>query len=159
MRGGVVAAGVVLMIVGAFLLFFLPGTGFTGVGGTSGSNPISDVLLGIVVGFIGFIVLIAGLAASPDLPPQTIYIQQPHGYRSFPPQFEARASEQPVARFHGTPSETRPDPQSLEGARASAAFIEGTQSLTTAFCPYCGAPGKSEFRYCRSCGKEMPLDS
>jgi hypothetical protein len=173
-RGGDVAAGVGLMLVGAFLLFFLPGTGFTAVGGSSGSNPISDSLMGLVVGFIGFIVLIAGLAASPDARPQTVYVQQaPPSHQAPGPTYGAPTTSPPSEVGHSNLASTQPPAQKwtppsaiTEPSRPSGTsdnpVVPPVQSHVTlqtrAFCPYCGARGSPDFRFCRSCGREQPKE-
>jgi hypothetical protein len=77
MRTGVAGVGVLLMLVGALLFF----TAFGSVGSGSSTTPtgsgpfalVSTGSLGIIVGFIGFLVFIVGLAASPDTPSLSAY--------------------------------------------------------------------------------------
>ena len=58
-----VAGGVVLVVIGGFMFLVVPTS--TSSFQAGGANPISLALLGAIIGFIGFLVFIAGLAASP----------------------------------------------------------------------------------------------
>ena len=146
MRGGVVAAGVILMILGAILFFVYPITP-----NNSGANPFGDLFIGPVLGFIGFIVLIAGLAASPNTPPTVIYQTAPAPSYPSPsgqawnsiPQPSSQPAPQPVApppttQTAAAPTDTTSPPIAAES--------EG------GFCPHCGKPTKSGYKFCRSCG-------
>jgi ribosomal protein L40E len=69
MRGGVVAAGVALIIVGT-IFFYLSNTTVAGVSGQGGgvvgykTETQIFLMIGVVLGIVGFVTLIAGLAAS-----------------------------------------------------------------------------------------------
>lgn len=66
MRSGVTAAGAFMIIVGVAMMFILPGimAEEAGTGGLLWGLSFS-VVVGSVIGFLGFVILIAGLAASP----------------------------------------------------------------------------------------------
>jgi len=116
MRGGVVAGGVVLMIIGLFFMSFL---GTMWGSQTVGSGVIAGLfipqLVGIGMLFLGFILLIAGLAASP--------IERP---------VQPRVSIQPAAiRRRSTPEEkTR--------ILAICPKCKSRVRSSSKFCPECG---------------------
>ena len=174
MRGGVVAAGVLMMMIGAFLFFFAPQVG--GSASNSGSgfsfgaiNIASTAFFGIVIGFIGFIVFIAGLAASPTpvvaLPGR--FAQASPTYSELPPSQaqpgsgDERGRRQwatetgslitPAATMAQLPANPSP-PVTAVSTVDTAPPIPGS----SLFCPYCGASTKSEYKFCRSCGKQAP---
>ena len=65
MRSGVVAAGVLMMIIGGALVVFIPTkeqAPFTEIGGV---GILVHQVIGAGMAFLGFLVFIAGLAASP----------------------------------------------------------------------------------------------
>ena len=139
MRGGVVAAGVVLMIFGAILFFEYPVTS-----SNNGSNPFADLFLGPIIGFIGLIVLIAGLAASPNVPPTVVQYPSPAPFYATP--------APPPSQQYIAPSFAPPDPTLSPAVRSSAAE---TEAAGGGFCPYCGKQTLTGYKFCRSCGHTL----
>lgn len=143
MRGGVVAAGVILMIIGAILFFDYPITNT----GNSGANPFADVFIGPILGFIGFILLIAGLAASPTQAPTVVYqTGAPPTYSSPSPQSWPSPVPQSASPL------AAPNPQSSSASPVPPPAGSGDSG---GFCPYCGKKTVSGYRFCRSCGRAL----
>ena len=172
MRGGVVGAGVLLMILGAILFFYYPVTNTAG----SGANPFGDLFIGPILGFIGFILLIAGLAASPATA-QTIVIQQatprqaqpgwrnqaygqvdlrndgptfpvgghPAGIVTSPTNFARPGNKSP----YSVPSDSI-DYSPNRGGSGSPA---GSPAHTHLFCPWCGSGRVEQAPFCSGCGR------
>lgn len=139
MRGGVVAAGVVLMIFGAILFFEYPITS-----SSNGSNPFGDLFIGPIIGFIGFILLIAGLAASPNVPPTVIQYPAPTPAYSSP-------TPPPSQRYVAT-NPPPPDPTSAVVPRSAPELSDEDKG---GFCPYCGKAAQPGYKFCRSCGHAL----
>lgn len=136
-----------MMLFGAFLFFEVPVQSSTP---GSGTNPFADLFLGPIIGFIGFLVFIAGLAASADSEPHTVYIQAP-AYPTSQRPYSAPAQYSNPAPTSVPPAPVGPmAPPQLDANALRPA--EGAGS----FCPFCGSPTQAEFRFCRTCGKEMP---
>lgn len=184
MRGGVVAAGVVLMVLGAFLLFFAPqvatsasnsGSGFS----FGGINIVSTAFFGIVIGFIGFLVFIAGLAASPTpeasrvvysqpppTPPPSAYPVWLPAANPAPATSRSTSSQPPTPPPNTRPAELaggsvqEASPPSIQSGPSGVTRASGAGASDTVgssrFCPYCGATTRAEYKFCRSCGKEAP---
>jgi hypothetical protein len=166
MRGGIVAAGVILMVLGALLFF--GSLGSTGTQGVSFGNVVSTAGFGLVLGFIGFIVFIAGLAASPNMPPPVVveesgYVRRHSAYPRRHPEDDqglwAGGDPDDAPRppyFPPNPPVTAPPPSPYVATPTVATQNPGAGGAV--FCPYCGAPSKPEYRFCRSCGKEAPTE-
>jgi hypothetical protein len=160
MRAGIVAAGVIMMVLGA--LIFFGSLGSTGTQGISGANILSEAGFGAILGFIGFIVFIAGLAASPtpDIAvserygqPASSAVQTETGDEWVKRRWAAEmGAPDPAAATRGPP----PSSPTSTGSGPSTTNSSPRGSGNGVFCPYCGAPSKPEYRFCRSCGKEAP---
>jgi hypothetical protein len=160
MRAGIVAAGVILMVLGA--LIFFGSLGSTGTQGLSLTGILSGAGLGAILGFIGFIVFIAGLAASPE-PEATSRPDYGSGddaprprYNSPPPQYYTPPAPDPPSA-PSSPSQFSPSSVSTVAVATRVTSPRDTAS-DGLFCPYCGAATKPEYMFCRSCGKEAPRE-
>lgn len=131
------------MLIGAVLVFAQPGTGLTSLGGSSGSNPITNTLLGFAIGFIGFIVLIAGLAASANPGPTVVQYVPPSTFSS-PSQ---RDDQQYDVRPRAVRSTSQPRPDASDSP--------SSHDADSGFCPYCGKPTLAGHEFCRSCGHAL----
>jgi len=130
MRGGVVAAGVVMMVVGALLFFYSPDTLGSGSSlGTSLTNVASTAFFGLVLGFIGFLVFIAGLAASPE-----------HRYEPSPSRYRLDSP--------GEVAPSGPGPW-MSGESAPAGILMSR-------CLRCGFNNPYYEMDCRNCGQKLP---
>jgi hypothetical protein len=163
-RGGVVAAGVILMIIGAILFFAYPITP-----NNQGANPFGDLFIGPVLGFIGFILLIAGLAASPTPPPTVVYQTPPPSARAEPNNpnewiqwrmaREMGQEYNPPTRGSQTTSGAAPPPPDNQPSPTPMARMQSPANESNGgFCPFCGKGMRPGYRFCRSCGKELPAD-
>jgi len=130
MRGGVLAGGVVMMIIGIILMSFFS-VGYSSGGGVAGF--FSPQLIGIGLFLLGFIIMIAGLAASSEKKNQgqPIIIQAPTPYLSPRSMYDERAWERLV-----------------EGSR-------NTPSVILAICPNCKKRIPSENKFCPECGYDI----
>ncbi len=151
MRGGIVAAGVVMMVLGALLFF--GSFGSIGTQGFNGADLLSTAGFGVILGFIGFIVFIAGLAASQEPAHQPrestpTYMGRDRGplYADSPPVW----TSSPVPSFPSAPPP--PAPLAVPPQPSNAGGAGG------AYCPFCGAPSKVEYKFCRKCGHEAPTE-
>jgi hypothetical protein len=186
MRGGIVAAGVIMMVFGAVLFF--GSFGSIGTQGLNGASILSAAGFGVILGFIGFIVFIAGLAASPeyqrvsrsgydsdDDAPRPAYYAPPAQYHVPPASAASPApsnSSEPVnaddwvrerfAAYMGSPNSSsaqRAQPVPTPASPASAVTTSPVPPAGSGvFCPYCGTPTKPEYMFCRSCGKQAPAE-
>lgn len=161
MRGGVVGAGVLLMLLGAILFFVFPITA-----NNSGANPFADLFLGPIFGVIGFLVFIVGLAASPNVPVQHHYYSQSSSPRStaidessgYP---DRRVIDRVTYRREDLVA-PQPDPEPAYQARPThvednpPTDPKASGDASAVYCPFCGAQTRTEFRFCRACGKEAP---
>lgn len=149
------------MVLGAILLFEYPVVDPAG----SGVNPFGFLFLGPILGFIGFILLIAGLAASGPQSPTVIY--ESSGGRGSAEDTDPDRWVRQRLEYHmgrGTaptvdPSESQPQAARMQGREdsiAKAGTRTGGGSVEAGgFCPFCGAPAQQGHRFCRSCGKEL----
>jgi hypothetical protein len=149
MRGGVVAAGAILMIIGGILFFDYPVVNSS----NTGANPFGDFFIGPLIGFIGLIILVAGLAASPDPSPTIVYQAPPPA--SYPASTRGGWSPEPAASVppasrQPPSSQTPPPAQPSPSAPASAAG-----PASGGYCPYCGSKISPGYRFCRSCGHSL----
>jgi predicted amidophosphoribosyltransferase len=164
MRSGVVAAGVFMMIIGGALVVFVPRgeqAPFMNIGGVG-------ILLHQVVGagmaFLGFLLFIAGLAASPSgekavsvitIPPAPSPAQPaPKGSEVLVicPECGARVSSK--SKFCSECGE-KLGPEQGAGSRkaegkSEAPELEGGKAR---FCMYCGTELPEDSNFCPECGK------
>lgn len=155
-----VAGGVVLMVLGGFMFLVVPTSASSYQAG--GANPISIGLLGAIIGFIGFLVFIAGLAASPDRPPErVIYRDRGGGWHDpdWAPPDPTRSTRSPPTPVPPPVTDTVPSPPTPAAPPGTASAPPGIVPGITTFCPYCGTRGRSEFKFCRGCGKEFPHEA
>jgi len=127
MRGGTVAAAVLLMVLGFVFVSLFPVQSYNG--GVSGM--FSPQIIGILLMLLGFILFIAGLAASPKEEKQPIIIQAPAPYMPPRSMYDERAWERLV-----------------EGSR-------NTPSVVLAICPNCKKRIPSENKFCPECGYDI----
>jgi len=171
MRGGVVAGGVALIIIGAIFFYVSntavgtatgPGGGFVGYR----TEHQIFMMIGVILGIVGFIVLVAGLAASKKenpVMPQTVVVQ-PSAAPKEPetllicPECGARVSakskfcpecgEKLGLKTKAGPRETKEEkteaPKSTEGKPEKASF-----------CMYCGIGLPEDLDFCPACGKKV----
>lgn len=130
MRGGIVASGIILLIVAAALwVFFSPNSSLwaeiasiagkqaNGVAADGGAKPPEAHLftyLAMMTGFVGLVTLIAGLATSP---PQPLVVIR----------------DQPLV-VHQPATPTGP----------------------LKYCIHCGTPDPTDSAFCRACGRPFP---
>jgi len=159
MRGGVVAGGVALIIVG-IIFFSISNTtigGATGPGGGVGGYRTENqifLMIGVGLGIVGFITLIAGLAASkkekPVLPQKVMF---------HPPFRPAVAPEVlvicPECSSHvSAKSKFCPECGEKLGPKQKAKQREVEEGETEMLKPAKGTPKKVGF--CMYCGTELP---
>jgi ribosomal protein L40E len=167
MRGGIVAAGILMMIIGiGGWIFIFPAIGqLTGVGGLVGV--ITGLILGPVIAFLGFLVFIVGLAVSPPQKPQPIIIHTPassvsaHETLVICPECGARVSSK--SKFCPECGEDLMPKQKEKFIKLKA--TESEEELRPAkrskinkkagFCIYCGAELHEGSKFCHKCGKEV----
>ena len=149
MRGGIVAAGVVMMVLGALLFF--GSFGSIGTQGFNGADLLSTAGFGVILGFIGFIVFIAGLAASQEPAHQPrestpTYMGRDRGplYADFPPVWTWSAS------FPSAPPP--PAPLAVLLSRAMQEVPAGLIARSAERRP------RSSTKFCRKCGHEAPTE-
>jgi hypothetical protein len=166
MRGGVVAGGVTMMVIGGFMFIVVPFSPASYQSG--GANPISIGVLGAIIGFIGFLVFIAGLAASPDPPELVRYRTAGNAYGDFD------ASPRPPYRMPTNGPSPRTPPIGYSelppSGQASAPLTAGGSGLVgpssqgrpievvpadSAFCPFDGEPIAVRYQFCRKCGRRL----
>ena len=163
MRGGTVAAAVLMMVIGFIFVSFL-GVNFVSQGGLMGV--FSPTIIGILLMLLGFILFIAGLAASPKEEKQPIIIQAPAPY--MPPQ----QISQPITTVlaicpnckNGIPAESKfcPECGYVLHAISSASQVpppppieQISQSYDTPrFCENCGTPYE-DGNFCKKCGAKV----
>lgn len=143
-----VFGGVALMLVGAIFLFGLP---FYAQGNNPPNvawNPVSSVAIGLILGFLGFVILIAGLAASREQPTRQTFVvgqgQASPGGEEVP---EEGARDGDVVATNPSSPVTIWDPKTGEERPSSGAAH---------FCPECGWKSPTEAKFCQKCGKRMP---
>jgi RNA polymerase subunit RPABC4/transcription elongation factor Spt4 len=90
MRGGTVAGAVLMMVLGFVFVSLSPIQSYNGGAG----GLFSPQIIGVLLMLLGFILFIAGLAASPKEEKQPIMIQAPAPY--MPPQFMPQPMAQPI---------------------------------------------------------------
>jgi len=164
MRGGVVAGGVALIIIGAIFFYVSntavgtatgPGGGFVGYR----TEHQIFMMIGVILGIVGFIVLVAGLAASKKekpVPPQTLVVQ-PSATSKEPetlvicPECDARVSAK--SKFCPECGE-KLEPK--RKAKPREVEEEETEELKkVGFCMYCGTELPEGADFCPECGKEV----
>jgi hypothetical protein len=154
MRGGIVAAGVVLMIFGAILFFAFPITP-----NNSGANPFSDLFIGPILGIIGFLVFIVGLAASPEPTPAVVYQTQPAPTQ--PGSQNPNVWFQQRMAYHMGETNTPPPTDSSSASSTPTpvavqpSYVASSTSSPNSFCPHCGSPTRPAHKFCRACGKDL----
>lgn len=175
MRGGVVAAAVALMIIGLFFISFLGtmwGSQDVGRGGIAGF--FIPQLVGIGLLFLGFVLLIAGLAASPT--ERQVIRRQPTVIRSVPatPRVETRILAICPKCKNRIPSSSKFCPECGADIRGGPADVEKEEKKTPLpsskekkqtlprkpeeniiYCIYCGEKLPSDSLFCLKCGKKI----
>jgi ribosomal protein L40E len=153
MRGGVVAGGVILMIVGLIMIFTLGGVRWGASSESIGGGGITFFpLVGAGMAIIGFLVFIAGLAASPTPKEQApVVISVPGAEKTSEVLVVCpECGEHVSAKSKFCPecgAELRPKP------RAKARETEVPKKA--GFCMYCGAELPEDSKFCPECGKKV----
>lgn len=73
--------------------------------------------------------------------------------------FKNATSKNRYSAFDITDSHEEPDPFNQyfgETNHTEESFDFGENKETSKFCPYCGAEVEKDYRFCNSCGKELP---
>jgi len=120
MRSGMVAGAIILIILGSIVFF-----SFAAVGDGGDGFCVVGPVVGVVMGILGIVLLIAGLAASPkseihpkEQPVQPVYIQiPPQQYQQVPTQHQYQQPTnqapppQPTQHHNQQPVHQAPPPQ------------------------------------------------
>jgi len=183
MRGGVVASGVGLMVVGV-IFFMLSNTNvLAGTGGGTGGVVYSTgnqlfLVIGAVLGIVGFIVLIAGLAASKKekpLSPPTWGVQPSATLKESEtlvicPECKERVSSKskfcPECATNLRPKK-KSDEVKIETPKSKLPLVvveekseTSTPSIRKAkpkFCIRCGTELPTDADFCNECGKKTTI--
>ena len=70
--------------------------------------------------------------------------------------FKNAAGKNRYSAFDITDETEEPDP--LNERFGDASTRADTPAADTQFCPYCGAPVRSDYAFCRKCGRELPKE-
>ena len=158
MKSGVTAAGVLMMIIGASLWFTLPEV-FKQAGKSATEGSAIGLYMGAIIGGLGFLVFIAGLAASPPQESQPVVVQQ---------SISPAAGQEALVICPGCGSHVPAKSkfcsecgEKLEPTRRVKKTEEKTETSPSAkpkkvgFCMYCGAELPEEAGFCPECGKKV----
>lgn len=165
--GGTIAVGVVLLVLGV-LIFLSLGTSsqcsqydniFQQDQYNSCVQGVQEVdATAAIVGLLGIILIPVGAAIGGSNPVHVYLPMNQSSYSGGQTSGVAR-QEQSFAAPPPTPAPSRqppPPPPEAGFPSAGAQPVPGVIPRIQTYCPYCGIPGRSEFRFCRGCGREFP---
>lgn len=141
MKGGWIVAGIILIILGVALLF-----------------TIICIPIGVLLGVIGFIMILYGLVASDDPIQQTVYVQQyqPPQYQQmyYQPQYQPQYQMQHQPQYP-PPAQPQSLPQYPRQQPLPAPAAEPLAEVEWRICPKCGVENLPEMTFCGRCGERL----
>ena len=72
--------------------------------------------------------------------------------------FKNATGKNRYSAFDITGENEEPDPLNARFGSPSAPQDAPSQTASSGFCPYCGAPVQGDFAFCRRCGRQLPKE-
>jgi hypothetical protein len=141
MKAGFIVGGIILIVIGAMLFF-----------------TIICFLAGIVLGVVGLVMLIYGLASSD---PPVVYQQYPQQYQQpyyqqpqYPPPY-GQAQQYPVQSQPQFPQDPQPAPPPRYEPTDTTPPATSEPDIELVICPSCGAGNPPDVTFCGQCAANI----